>query len=317
MEKRRFEINAQPPFAFDHILMSLRTPAGTVLEVITDEGEYRRAVYLEGRPALITVRMDGRATVPRLSVGVTAERVDAAVEASARRTVDRVFAATADVSGLETVFCQDQVMWATWQRCRGFRPVALPDLFEAIAWAIIGQQITVTFAAKCKRALTERYGERLAVENDEYLLFPKTEVIASLDESDLLALQFSRQKARYLVNLARQIVSGEFDLEALWSLTAEEASQQLQTLVGIGRWTAEYVLLRGLGHADSIPAGDVALQRAIGRAYYGRMATEAEVRLLAERWLPWRGYAAVCWWYTQRLDQLTKKRGPASRSALD
>jgi DNA-3-methyladenine glycosylase II len=93
--------------------------------------------------------------------------------------------------------------------------------------------------------------------------------------------------------------------------------EQLQTLVGIGRWTAEYVLLRGLGHADSIPAGDVALQRAIGRAYYGRMATEAEVRTLAEPWAPWRGYAAVTWWYTQRLDQLKKLRGPVLETASE
>jgi DNA-3-methyladenine glycosylase II len=227
---------------------------------------------------------------------------DSAVEAAARRTVGRVFAATADISGLEPVFSQDDRLWQTWQRCRGFRPLALPDLFEAIAWAIIGQQITVAFASKCKRALTEQYGERFTVEGAEYLLFPKPGMVASLDENDLLALQLSRQKTRYLLNLARQIVSGEFDIEALWSLSPEEAAQQLQTLVGIGRWTAEYVLLRGLGHADAIPAGDVALRRAIGRAYYGRMAAESEVRRLAESWTPWRGYAAACWWYSRTLE---------------
>jgi DNA-3-methyladenine glycosylase II len=309
LESRQIEITPPQPFAFDHILTSLRTSAGTVLEVITGDGEYRRAVYLEGQPALITVCGEGDILSPRLSVSVTAERVDAAIEAAVLRTVGRVFAAIADVSGLDATFFRDPVLWETWQRCRGFRPIVLPDLFEAIAWAIIGQQITVAFASKCKRALTEQYGERLAIGGDEYLLFPKPQVIALLNEDDLRVLQFSRQKARYLLNLARQIVSGEFDVEALWSLTAEEASEQLQTLVGIGRWTAEYVLLRGLGHADSIPAGDVALQRAIGRAYYGRMATEAEVRTLAEAWAPWRGYAAACWWYTQRLDQLKKTQG--------
>ena len=309
MESRRFEITPPHPFAFDHILTSLRTSAGTVLEIITDGGEYRRAVYLEGRPALITVCDEGEIASPRLSVSITAERVDPAVEAAALRIVGGVFAASADVSGLEAVFCQDPVLWDTWQRCRGFRPVALPDVFEAIAWAIIGQQITVAFASKCKRALTEQYGERFVVGGDKYLLFPKPEVVASLGEDDLRPLQFSRQKSRYLLNLARRIVSGDFDIDALWSLTAEEASHQLQTLVGVGRWTAEYVLLRGLGHADAIPAGDVALQRAIGRAYFGRMATEAEVRTLAECWAPWRGYAAVCWWYTQRLDQLKKTQG--------
>ncbi len=67
--------------------------------------------------------------------------------------------------------------------------------------------------------------------------------------------------------------------------------------------------MRGLGYADSIPAGDVALQRAIGMAYYGRMATEAEVRMLSEPWAPWRSYAASCWWYAQRLMQIERKSG--------
>jgi DNA-3-methyladenine glycosylase II len=89
----------------------------------------------------------------------------------------------------------------------------------------------------------------------------------------------------------------------LWALPPDEALVKLQTLVGIGRWTAEYVLLRGLGYPDSIPAGDVALQRAIGLAYYGRPATEAEVRLTALPWAPWRGYAAMCWWFSLMLDR--------------
>jgi DNA-3-methyladenine glycosylase II len=317
LERRRLEIFPRPPFAFDHILVSLRTSPGTVLEVITRDGEYRRGVYLEGRPALITVCSDGDIARPRLAAIVTAEHVDAAVEAAALRTVARVFSAAVDISGLEAVFSQDEILWRTWQRCRGFRPLALPDLFEAIAWAIIGQQITVAFASKCKRALTERYGERFTVEGAEYLLFPKPAVVASLNESDLLAIQFSRQKTRYLLNLARQIVSGEFDLDVLWSLPAVEAAQRLQELIGIGRWTAEYVLLRGLGQADSIPAGDVALQRAIGRAYYKRMATEPEVRLVADAWAPWRGYAAACWWHTQSLDRLKNASAHASAIPLD
>jgi DNA-3-methyladenine glycosylase II len=317
LERRRLEIFPRPPFAFDHILAALRTSPGTVLEVITRDGEYRRAVYLEGRPALITVCGDGDIASPRLVASVTAEHLDAAIEAAALRTLERVFSAAVDISGLESVFSRDEVLWRTWQRCRGFRPLGLPDLFEAIAWAIIGQQITVVFASKCKRALTERYGERFSVEGTEYSLFPSPSAVAALSEADLLALQFSRQKARYLLNLAHQVVSGEFDLEVLWSLPAVEAAQRLQELVGIGRWTAEYVLLRGLGHANSIPAGDVALQRAIGRAYYNRMATEREVRLVADAWAPWRGYAAACWWYTQSLDKLAKASPRSSAVPFD
>lgn len=274
-----------------------------MLEDLSKDGEYRRAVYLEGQPALITVRSDGTVDAPCLLVTVTAERVDEAVQAAAIRTVERVFTTTPDVTGLEDTFSNDPILWPLWMRFRGMRPVALPDLFESIVWAITGQQITVAFAAKCKRALTNRYGKPFDVDGHRFVLFPRPEVIANLTEADLLALQFSRQKARYILNFARQVTGGDFDLEGLWQLPPDEAMQKLQTLVGIGRWTAEYVSLRGLGYPDSIPAGDVALQRAIGRAYYGRPATEAEVRTIAQPWAPWRGYAAMCWWFTLMLDR--------------
>ena len=306
MKTRCAVITPSPPFDFDHILSFLRTWPGAVLEVIGYQQEYRRAVYLEGRPALLTVRSDGSVDAPRLIVGVTAEHTDAAVQAAASRTAERIFSTGADVSGLEPVMARDPVLWPVWLRFRGFRPLALPDLFESISWAIIGQQITVRFAAKCKRALTDRYGERLTIRGHEYVLFPRPEDVSRLDEAQLLDLQFSRQKARYIINLARQIVSGEFDLEALWTLPPEDSLVRLQALVGVGRWTAEYVLLRGLGRPDSIPAGDVALQRVIGGAYYGRPATEAEVRLIAGAWAPWRGYAAMCWWFALMLSRQRK-----------
>jgi DNA-3-methyladenine glycosylase II len=82
-------------------------------------------------------------------------------------------------------------------------------------------------------------------------------------------------------------------------MPSDEAIKELTALRGVGRWTAEYVLMRGLGHPDVIPAADVGLQSAIGRAYgLGRKATEPEVRTLAEQWVPRRSHAAFAWWWS-------------------
>ncbi|MER3421171.1 MAG: DNA-3-methyladenine glycosylase, partial [Chloroflexota bacterium] len=167
-------------------------------------------------------------------------------------------------------------------------------------WAIIGQQINVAFAAKLKQALVMRFGRRLLLDGREYRLFPDAETLAGLDhERDLRPLQFSRQKSAYVIGAARAVATGVLDLEALRRVDAEEALARLTQLKGVGRWTAEYVLLRGLGFPDVIPAADGGLRRIIGRAYgLGRSATEAEVRALAARWAPWRAYAAFYWWFT-------------------
>jgi DNA-3-methyladenine glycosylase II len=194
--------------------------------------------------------------------------------------------------------------------------VLIADPFETLVWAILGQQINVRFAATLKRRLVERYGERVHVNLPAgpraLLLFPKPEALATLShDRDLRPLQFSRQKSAYTILAARAIADGWLDLEALRDAPPDEALERLMQLKGIGRWTAEYILMRGFGHPDTIPAADGGLRRVIGRAYgLGRLATEAEVRAIASRWCPWRSYAAFYWWFTLQLEARRGEEAP-------
>jgi DNA-3-methyladenine glycosylase II len=240
---------------------------------------------------------------------VAGDAVDEATGLEAAAMVARVFQTGRDVAGLEDAGRQDSVLAALLGECRGLRPILLPSPFEALAWAILGQQVNVAFAAKTKRALAERYGSRIATAQGSYLLFPAPEVLAQARAEDLAALQLSRQKARYITEAAREVASGRLDLDAIGRMAPEDAMGVLEELPGVGRWTAEYVLLRGFGHPDAIPAADGGLRAIIGREYgFGRSATEAEVRDLAERWAGWRGYAAFYWWF--RLQQQRARTPP-------
>jgi DNA-3-methyladenine glycosylase II len=339
-------ITPTAPFAFDLALEYLRTSPSAVVEVIED-GAYHRAVRLCGRPAVLRVGPTPPASLPdaergeSIDSGLGLSRRGKSLLPSPRRggvgggvrvqvlgdglggdqlaagvaLAERVFGTGADVSALERDVAGDPVFAAVAARFRGLRPVLIADPFETLVWAILGQQINVRFAAKLKRALVERFGERVSVElpprsNDglegrrEFLLFPAPEALAGLDHvRDLRPLQFSRQKSEYTILVARAIASGHLDLEALRTTPPDEALARLMALKGIGRWTAEYVLMRGVGHPDSIPAADGGLRRVIGREYgLGRLATEAEVRALASRWAGWRSYAAFYWWFTLQLE---------------
>ena len=224
--------------------------------------------------------------------------------AAAVTLTERVFGTRADVTTLERDVGDDPIFASVAQRFRGVRPVLIADPFETIVWAIIGQQINISFAAKLKRALVERFGGRVRAGDRDYLLFPDPDTLARLDhERDLRPLQFSRQKSAYTIAVARAIADGRLDLEALRAAPPDEALARLVELKGVGLWTAEYVLLRGFGHPDSIPAADGGLRRIIGREYgLGRLATEQEVRAIAARWAGWRGYAAFYWWFTLQLE---------------
>lgn len=248
-----------------------------------DGGRYRRAVVLDGEPVLVTVQ----AVLSGLEV----------TPAAAAPLVARIFQLDADVSGLQDAAKNDPIFAALVEECWGLRPILLPTPFETLVWAVLGQQVNVAFAAKTKLALAERYGDRLTVDGETYLLFPTAESLAGAREEEMAALQLSRQKIRYIKGLAADVASGRLNLDATGALPPAEALSALQGLTGIGRWTAEYVLLRGYGHRDVIPAADGGLRNIIGRAYgLGRNATETEVRDLAERWAGWRGYAAFYWW---------------------
>lgn len=276
---------------------------------------------LEGVPALLRVEPEQRATA---GAPAGALRVEVIGEHAGERQLTagvglarRLFATDVDAARLLGDVAADAVFAAVARRFRGLRPVLIADLFETMVWAILGQQINVRFAAKLKRALVEQFGARLDVDGQSYLLFPPAATLAGLShERDLRPLQFSRQKSEYTILVARAIADGALDLDALLVAPPDEALARLMALKGIGRWTAEYVLMRGIGHPDIIPAGDGGLRRAIGVAYgFGRLATEAEVRVIAERWAPWRGYAAFYWWFTLQLAARDRSRSTAGGQA--
>lgn len=147
---------------------------------------------------------------------------------------------------------------------QGLRLVGIPDLFEALAWAIIGQQINLTFAYKMKRRLVERYGTSISYQDELYYLFPSTQTIASAEIHDLLNMQFSRKKAEYLITVAQAITSGALSKKIL--LEQPDFPSRIKFLTnlrGIGIWTANYVLMKSLKEPSCIPHGDSGLLKAL------------------------------------------------------
>ncbi len=252
-----------------------------------------------------------------LYVTLQGESLPRDAEGMMRPIVQRVFATAVDVSPLlDSLPRKDEFGQELLTRFRGVRPVLLPDIFETITWAIIGQQINVIFAAKCKRAFVERFGTSFKIDGESWMLFPTPERVIDITEAELSEIQFSRQKSRYILNLAYEIVEGRLDLDALFTIPAQAALDRLELLTGIGRWTAEYVLMRGIGHPDVIPAGDGGLRRIVGQRYgMGRLASEAEVRTIADSWAGWRSYFAFYLWFTLQEGERVKREARLLKQA--
>jgi len=307
-------LTPRAPFAFDLALDYLRRSPSAVIERIEGDG-YLRPVTLNGRLFVLRVSSIGDTDQPCLRVELDGEDVSGEDTQAAVDLTRRIFTTDHDLVELSAIAEADPVFGRLVQRFRGLRPVVIADPFEAIVWAILGQQINITFAAKLKRALVDRFGTTIEQDGLTLSVFPPPGRLATLDhERDLLPLQFSRQKSRYTIELAQAVCEGRIDLAHVGTLPPEEAIAALMALPGIGRWTAEYALMRAFGHPDVMPAGDGGLKQVIGREYgLGRQATEAEIRALGERWRGWRGYAAFYWWF--QLQQETRARRGAKVGA--
>lgn len=185
-------------------------------------------------------------------------------------------------------------------RLLGFRLVALPSLFEALAWCVIGQQINLAFAYRLKRRLSERYASWVDASGRRHYLFPEPAVLAEASREDLRAMQLSYRKADYLIGLARLFRDGELSEAGINRLVDTPTMiAELRRIRGIGEWSAAYGLLKGLGRADAVPFGDSGLRAAYMRLY-GREGrpSRRELEELFGLFSGWEGYAAFYLWRT-------------------
>ena len=181
--------------------------------------------------------------------------------------------------------------------CRGLRMIRTPDLYEALMIAVVNQQVSVAAAESIRRRLYAGLGDRLTRDGVTYLGCPRPRRLLTARTGELRALGLSRQKARYVREVAERAVTGALDPAVFDDLDDESAITRLGEIPGVGRWTAEVVLMRGLGRADVFPAGDLGLVVAAQRVLERKdRPSEDELRAMAERWRGWRSYGALYLW---------------------
>ena len=169
-----------------------------------------------------------------------------------------------------------------------------PTVWESVMWAIVGQQVNLPFAYRLRRVLVELCGRRAG---SGLRFHPTAEDVGNLEVADLLARQFSRSKASYVIDTARLIASGALPVETFPESDPVAVESALLAVRGIGTWTANYVMMRGCAFADCVPAGDSALSASL-RDYFAldHRVDVHETRTLMERFAPWRSLATYHFW---------------------
>ena len=279
-------LTAAAPFDWASIagFLAARTIPG--VEAMDADGvTYRRWIRVNGTAALLEVRPDGG---PGLEVQVDAP-------ATALPTIEtrlrRWFDLDADVAAIGLHLARDPLLAPLVVARPGLRVPGTWDPFELAVRAIVGQQISVAGARTIAGRIVERCGERLpAATTGVTSLFPTPDQLAS---ADLDSIGMPGARVRAIQSLAAAVASDPGLLERTDDLDADVA--RLRALPGVGEWTAQYIALRGLKHADAFPASDLGILRALADSD-GRRPTPAQALARAEAWRPYRAYAAQHLW---------------------
>ncbi len=281
-DELRLHLAYRPPFDWPRLLAFLAGRCVLGVEAVAD-GAYRRSVRIEtaGVPLRgwisVSQSVDRDAVLVDVSPGLL--RALPAVLAGVRRLCDLGCDPAAVLAALGPLASD----------APGLRVPGAVDGFEMAVRAVLGQQVTVKAAHTLAGRLVEHFGEALATPYPGVThLFPTAAHVAALAPERLAQLGIVRQRAAAILALARAVAEGQLDLGPAADVPAALAA--LESLPGIGRWTANYIALRALAWPDAWPHGDIALQKALGAT----SAKRAEVQ--AEAWRPWRGYATLHLW---------------------
>ena len=299
-------IHPRPPFNFTQTLRFILAPPallnGREFAPLLDyfvEGEYRRVLELGEQLILYGVRDDGHPANPSLRIRILAGPNDNSVRQAVVKEVKRQFATDLDIQPFYALAQEDKVLRQLIVHFRGMRVPQAPHIFEILISAIIEQQVNLSFAHKVKKVTIDAYGRGVDFEGRRYSAFPEPAVLAATTPLELLRLQVSGPKARYIIAISRHILDGTLDLESLRQLEPGSAHERLLELKGVGHWTAQYVGMRALNHLDCLPAADVGLQKVI-QLFYGlrKRPTPERVQKMARAWRGWRSYATFYLWLT-------------------
>ncbi len=301
--ERRCRIRLTPPFDFALTASFFARFETEIVDRFSDE-VYRRALWVNGRAVAAQVR-----PAPlHLNVTLAGPQIAPAEVGAARATLVRVFGVGQDLAGFYRMGRGDAVLSRALHRLRGLHVACYASLFEALVIAILSQQITVRFANTLKGRVVQAYGSRMTAWGETLWAFPRPQDLAEAKVADLRGMQLSTRKAEYVVGLAQAFAGGGWDDAGLAALDDEAFVRRVASLRGLGRWSAEWALIRALGRPDLLPADDVGVQRAISQSYFrGRKVTPKMVDRFGQRWRPYRSLAISYLFAARRLGLLAKR----------
>lgn len=292
-----FTLHPVPPFRLDLTVWALRRRPENLLDR-WDGQFYRRALVLgeqiSSEPVEIIALQAGTMERPALRVEAHAANPSRELESALRSTIERMLGLNTDLRAFYAFAATQKHLGPLISSFSGVKPPRYPSLFEALLNAISCQQVSLHVGIMLLNRVVQKFG-RLAPGDDLLRACPRPSDLANLSAGALRAFGYSANKERAILELSRSIASGELDLESFRDLDDDAALDRLTSIRGIGRWSAEYALLRGMGRLNIFPGDDVGgwnnLQKHL------RLRARPDYAKTRKLLAPWKNYAGLIYFH--------------------
>ncbi len=232
---------------------------------------FHQVLKINGNLVLIKVSSSGTVEKPELSVMLNSNIVLTMQDKkAAEKIVEFIFNLGFDLTSFYREVKKDQAMHQISLQLYGLKNPTTPTVFESLIDSIVEQQISFKVAITIEHRLAKKFGEHLEICGKSFFAFPTAQNIAAASISEVQQVGLSMRKAEYILNVAKLIVDCKLDPERLKINPAtERIIAELDEIRGIGVWTAEFTMLRGMQKLNAFPAYDFGIRRVISKYYCG------------------------------------------------
>jgi DNA-3-methyladenine glycosylase II len=295
-----FSLDPTPPFRLDLTAWALRRRPQNEVDFWDGEA-YRRVLVIRRKPVLVHVTQTGGVDRPRLEVtaiGLYGDAKNALV-----LVLERLLGLRIDLTAFYALAAKQRRLHELSTRFRGMKPPRFPTVWESIVNGVACQQLSLTVGIILLNRLSSACGLAFPGRNGVSYAFPRPEDLAVTAPETVRSLGFSGAKTRTLIELSREISEKRLDLESLTDLKNDRAVSELVELRGVGRWTAEYAMLRGMGRLDLFPGDDIGARNNLEQWMRLRKPLDYDrVAHVLRRWKPFGGLV----YFHLLLDRLAK-----------
>jgi DNA-3-methyladenine glycosylase II len=281
------------PFRLDYTALALRRRSKNIIDR-WDGKYYTRVFVIENEPVKVRVEQNNSINNPEILVSIN-EPINNVVQEKITHVIEMMLGLKRDLHDFYKIAKQDTRLNPLVIQFTGVKPPRFPSIFEALINAISCQQISLDAGLQIQNRLAQHVGRSINDQDGVFYAFPCPNDIADCSVQELKKIGYSTKKSETIINIASAIKEDKSTFDHLESKSNDEIINFLCQFKGVGRWTAEYVLLRGLGRIGIFPGDDIGAQNNLQKLLH--LEDKPDYKKISEITAAWHPYAGLVYFH--------------------